>query len=989
MQKRVINLALVILVWAAWAAAQEQTGTLYGTVAGASGARLAGATLAMTGADRGVIATTRTDTNGEFSVAQLPPDRYSLLVQAPGHRDHLVRDIDVLVGRHVSIDVTLVAGDTTDAITPPVARTTHSSSDLHNTAEEIARLFRWNDFTSLILRSPGAFPEPFAGGIVLLGATALEHRYVVDGIETTDVVSGGSAKNVVPEVIDDVQVKLSGYSAEHGGSTGSVVNVISRAGSNTFHGTVGLYYNENRWNGAQRSTLRRAPSDIGRAEYVIYPRDDRSTAEPNYTLGGPAWRDRLWFFSSHLARLIDTTRTVTFLANGNQGSFDQATRTHASLHNLTGRAPHNALFKLAAGFSPSAQNNLLPALDGTSNPLTDFGIDVRAPQTTYSGWAHATLADRWSVGLSGGRFAADTRQLGVFQGTRYVFSGANTIFPEIPPDLRGVNGFSNVLTNFETTRDRRWRTQLQADVATLARWGGLHQVKAGVQWDRIGVDRLSGETGNAITLRWNQALGGIRGAYGYYEVSSNDVLPDRGQLRQGAAASTNVGLFVQDAWTFRDGVQVDLGLRTENERIPSFAADAAIPDTAIRFGFGDKLAPRLGVSWDPTGRGETKVYGSWGLYYDITKINLPFTLFGGLKSSRYFYALETFDWRSLDRPGCPPACPGTLILGPVLSGSRPANDPRANSIDPDIQQMRTQEFTAGIERRLGRTWSLGLRYTHRQLDRAVENVGTLALDQSEVSTIGNPGFGRAATFSPRGTSEVRELPRAVRDYDAVQLLVTRRLADRWSLTAQYAWSRLWGNYAGLADTDTGVLSPNTTRAFDYPVMSFDSSGREALGPLATDRPHHLLTMATYSLPFGTHIGLWAGVSSGSPVTRWVNVIPPNNYPLFYQGRGSDGRLPRYPFSEFYVRHTVRLRGRTALEVDAGVLNLFDFKNAIFRYPIETQVGAGIVLDEAAFYRGLDIPALMAQQRIAKDPRFLMDGSFQTPRTVRLGVNLRF
>ena len=112
--------------------------------------------------------------------------------------------------------------------------------------------------------------------------------------------------------------------------------------------------------------------------------------------------------------------------------------------------------------------------------------------------------------------------------------------------------------------------------------------------------------------------------------------------------------------------------------MPSLARDPRIPETAIHFGFGDKLAPRAGFAWDATGDGKTKLYGSWGVFYDITKLQLSYG-FGGVDWARHYYTLDTGDIGAIvDNPDCPPACPGRLIRGSVAprpSAQRPGRQP--------------------------------------------------------------------------------------------------------------------------------------------------------------------------------------------------------------------------------------------------------------------------------------------------------------------------
>ena len=135
----------------------------------------------------------------------------------------------------------------------------------------------------------------------------------------------------------------------------------------------------------------------------------------------------------------------------------------------------------------------------------------------------------------------------------------------------------------------------------------------------------------------------------------------------GKATVNNVGLFLQDEWTLGSRLTLHAGLRTENEHVPSLADDPNIPPTAIHFGFADKLAPRVGLAWDATGDRKTKVYGSWGVFYDITKLQIT-QGFGANRAKLFWFTLDSPDFRPIvDNPACPPECPGTLILGDSLA----------------------------------------------------------------------------------------------------------------------------------------------------------------------------------------------------------------------------------------------------------------------------------------------------------------------------------
>ena len=201
----------------------------------------------------------------------------------------------------------------------------------------------------------------------------------------------------------------------------------------------------------------------------------------------------------------------------------------------------------------------------------------------------------------------------------------------------------------------------------------------------------------------------MRGTYGYYSWRQFGT--------QGDVRTNNLGLFVQDSWTPNDRLTLNLGLRVEKEEVPSYVEGL----NGINFGFGDKIAPRVGATYDLKGDGKWKVYGSYGMYYDLFKLELPRGAFGGDKWIEKYYTLNTLDWPTIGPNG---NFPGTFIEESNLR--IPSNDPscpECGAIDPDLKPMRQTEFTAGLEHEFNSSLSLGLRFVHKQIDRAIEDIG--------------------------------------------------------------------------------------------------------------------------------------------------------------------------------------------------------------------------------------------------------------------------
>ena len=131
-------------------------------------------------------------------------------------------------------------------------------------------------------QAPGANQETKLGGLSIDGASAGENRYIIDGIETTNLQNGTSGKNVIVDFIEEVQVKSSGYTAEFGGATGGVINAVTKSGTNDFHGSALYNFEGSSLEGARRPTLRQNLTNSDVAEYVDYPKDDRTRSEPGF-----------------------------------------------------------------------------------------------------------------------------------------------------------------------------------------------------------------------------------------------------------------------------------------------------------------------------------------------------------------------------------------------------------------------------------------------------------------------------------------------------------------------------------------------------------------------------------------------------------------------------------------------------------------------------------------------------------------------------------
>jgi hypothetical protein len=471
------------------------------------------------------------------------------------------------------------------------------------------------------------------------------------------------------------------------------------------------------------------------------------------------------------------------------------------------------------------------------------------------------------------------------------------------------------------------------------------------------------------------------------------------------------GVFVQDTWNVTNRLTVNLGLRTESENVPAYATASDVPPNPIKFGWKDKTAPRLGFAYDLKGDGRSKVYGSWGIFYDIFKLNMPRGSFGGEKWISYYYSLDTPNFESISGAnGCVPNCPGTFFQS--VDFRRPSVKPGQDVAPPGtIKPMRTQELSFGFERQLTPTLAATVRYVRKNLDRAIDDIGDLTPQGDELYIIANPGEGLTDVFDiSTGTSVFRPqgfgpnpvliaMPKATRLYNSVEGRLEKRLSNRWMLISSYTWSRDAGNYSGLSSSDeNGRDNPNNSRDYDYPAMSFDQTGKVLDGVFDTDRTHQVKMQALYLTKWGTSLGVNQIAVSGTPISRQVPIIPPDSYPIRYRGRNSEGRTPFLTQTDLLVQHAFKVGGGREIQLQANILNVFDQR--IANNKVSTiRRGGGIPLGagyytEAEFYAGkLNFDDLIAKAvaagNMTLNPQFGMANGYQAPIAARFGVKFTF
>jgi hypothetical protein len=442
------------------------------------------------------------------------------------------------------------------------------------------------------------------------------------------------------------------------------------------------------------------------------------------------------------------------------------------------------------------------------------------------------------------------------------------------------------------------------------------------------------ECGLLATNPW----GICAGQYGYAYSNDFATILKNNNGAYAPAIDNNHAFFAQDSWTVGHGLTLNLGLRIEKESLPAPAGVGTATIRTVDFSWSDKIEPRLGAAWGSR-NGKIKIFGSYGVVNDVMKLLLAQASYGAQLWNRCYYPVGpdssgTFNYSDAtfqflhsginqDR-ACPTAAdnvganfaggavpPALTDAGTGVQLIENQNLRPEEPVMPNLKPYRQHEAVAGVDYQITKDWAFEARYDRRRLDHIIEDASLTAPCCFEYYNIVNPGEGVNKTldgyasylrglgsdyglgvppfdptngFDPTGicatAGSCPNNPTAVRDYDGVELRLTKATSKGWAGMFSYTWSRLWGNYTGLTTTDqldggiTGRDSPNTSRAFDEPIYYFGANGKSNSGPLPTDRPNTIKGNVYYTMPSKlgkTTIGLFQVAYQGSPMSAWANI----------------------------------------------------------------------------------------------------------------------
>lgn len=947
------------------------------------------------------------DASGRYVVTGLPPGEYVVRFErgaASVERPGVLIEAD----QTVTVDVRLPAAAhvyQTTARPPAIDATSHQLGVTASSAL-LERIPLRDPVYDVLTLAPGSYRDPVGVGVG--GATGAENRFFLDGLDTTSPLYGLVGTQIAPEFLQSTELLTGGYAAERGRATGGLVSLVTKSGSNELHGSAWVNYAPFQLAprriarpGEAIATLAHGGSldrydhaldfgvDLGGAllkdriwfyvgvapSFIDQSYDRilraRTAATPEEAAAGgagstsacPAWvRAQNPALCAPSLTAAATTHDLDEQYNHHDASQSRAYRYIAK---LGFRFDDDNRLTLTYVGSPSTfrgaynnpRNPASPGVDYNGNPdTTRFEDDLQV---------HDVLAHFVS------KFVRGRVQLDLLAGVHHeadryapLGSGADLgriddyrlsplarfepgVTPCAPTQVGGVDFDPCPVTayrdggfgQFGSTSATRF--SLSAALTGMFHLAGSHVVRVGGDFEDVLYANRFGYTGSGAGSGRFRVLpdGSVqRKQFAVLNEASGQVE----LLEDGVTSRTSTqsqSLYLRDSWTpsFLPSLTVDAGLRWEAQELRD-------GDGHIQIGIYDNLAPRVGLAWDFLGGGRSKLYASYGRYYESIPLSVNDLVFSN-QGLAYQGAAA-----------CPADAAGHIDVtrcdfGPLTRQQLVAASIAA--VSPVLKGQYNNEVLAGVQLDVGWGVVLGAAYLHRDLGRIIED---LSPDATQHAIIANPGVATDAGAVAAMQRDLDALSRRIasasttdqavlvaqrdalsqklalyrsaagfakprRDYNALVVTAEKRFSDRFTLLASYTYSRTLGNYPGLYDAGNHQLQPNLSTQYDLPELLANRNGS-----LPTDRPHNFKLAAAYAIPLGRGGALTVGtrftVLSGRPINvLGAHPLGPNE--VYILPRGSGGRTPTLTQLDLLLAWSREFQHGLRAELSIDIYNLYN------------------------------------------------------------------
>jgi hypothetical protein len=989
-----VLLAITVALWGGGRAVHAQSatsGAIQGVVTdAATGEALAGVTVVVTSPSLQGAQTTFTDDAGQYKVTNLPPGLYQVnfyYADVTVRRTAIPVSINKTTPGFVQMDTSAAGGEVIviDA-KPPAIDSTSTSNGVTLDQSYSRNLPVGRTFEDSLDAAPG--PSGQDAGPSFSGSTALENQFVIDGVNTTELNKGGVGSSVVNEFIEQIEIVTGGYNAEYGRSTGAVINVATKSGSNQLRGSL-FGYGSSSALSADSDTITVTQGSIAASGDLAYDTDF------GFDLGGPIVKDRLWFYvglAPHVTR-TDLTRSVfrqmdvdnDGMPDGTVELVDENTVGVSSTEypfigklNFAVAPEHQGQIALIG--NPVAYEDVVVngAPTATRANVEELSTDLSAKWTSkfwdnkteievVGGW-HRSTSDRNGQYRSGNllprqnvhggdlgvlaRMAGDSQS--VIDGCTDSTDPAIDPYPGIVNCPNGDVYHMGGIGELADDRQSRYSGRIAVTQRVPSTVLGSHEIKAGfdVEDNRMATRRE--QSGDALfnvfadsyyteVQRWVD-LPTMPGEPGFTDICPVDYFDDKSCKNLTGetvfSETLNWSAFLRDSWQILPNLTINAGIRYEEQRIRNGAAeqDKLNPLTGEAFGTNalvvdNMWAPRIGAIYDWTREGRSKVFAHYGRFYESVPLSLNRINLGGTKTLYQYFGS---DQCPTDGPSClDGGTPSSAWVGGV-----------GNLVAPGTKGQFMDEITAGVEYELIQDLKVGLSYHDRWMGRVIEDVSP---DNGNTYVLANPGEWSAdeeakleaqieATMDAdeRASLEhlldiyrgIRTFDTPTRRYQALQATASSRIGERLFVQGSYTYSKASGNFPGLY-TPNSFVAPNITGQYDLIELV---ANRDGLAP--QDRSHSFKVDAFYVWSLGARGGeLVTGTrfraQSGTPIDAVAGSVAYGPDESFVLPRGTMGRTEMDLSTDVHLGYSRQLGRGMAIEVFADIFNLINRQSETF------------------------------------------------------------
>lgn len=817
-----------------------------------------------------------TGPDGEIRLLGLDPsNQYEIVVSSSGYQPLRNANVQVVSGRNFTLTYAIERSNVIEEVVvlgrtgrTQLVDTTSALMATDITLDLTESLPTGRDYQSYLQLAPSTKPTldgnpssksgvNYSDAVNSSGNTAgtsTDNVYYVDGINITDNLTGGFGANFNSEIIQEQQIITGGVPAEYEGGQGLISRVVTKSGSNEFHGSLNYY----------------AQSDSLVADNENLPNSTFSTFDTAFTLGGPIIQDKLWFFTSLQRKERDedvinpVTDTFQRSVNTKQDlGFIKLTWAATDSDKLTAEYFNDPYERDGSDDYTVLANRDSARVQGGDNYKYSYAhswdnLIVTLDVASHEGEVSTTAADassRNDVAFTGINVTnADTDRGG--RGSNTIdFRNKDTRSITVEYFLDTSFGYHEFKGGYtQTTNERLYDLQYSGDGAQYTSIGTQNagtQLKDYVSgtwtgerdlseddYQRI-IDGMASGSNKAYflglldadgsggisaaemgNLRFNATTGNPHSQVNVYRIN---------QTQTAALSFKTEGdaFFLQDSWNINENWTINGGLRAEKW-------DHIATDGSRVFTFDWEVAPRLSVVYDLFGDGGSKLWAFAGRYYDPIRTDMTQfagTLSGSVREEQVYVGNQWVTFRT--------------------RGGAQVQD---GYFAPTTKTPYTDEKMIGFEHSLTRDMSVQITYTQRNTEDLLEDYDLgFYTDPSAVGGYALPLSYFGFSSVPAANYFIATLAGGQREYEGVELTFRKRRSadDRWQMLASYSYNDAYGNSNSDGNAD-----------LQGDFLYLDPRAPNVYGPQPGNIEHLFKVFGSYAFDNGIELGAVYSWNSG-------------------------------------------------------------------------------------------------------------------------------